>query len=243
MFNFIYLTVLGLSCSIWILRCSIGIQFPKQESNPGPLLWEGGALATRPPSSCLVASATSYSVRPHGLQPARLLCPCDSLGKSIRVGFQAPLQGIFLTQGSNLGLAYCRQLLYCWAKEVPPKFKKQSNHEFLILKIYWCYLALGEKSRKFMSWIVQCQITHQDDSLTATRKFRRTRSLSRIAVQSLQAPEVSMLFHSCSVCFTAHPKGDQLSNVVWAWITAFGFIINTQSQLRSKTCNFLRLFI
>ena len=119
-FDFIYLTVLLLSCSIWILRCSIGIQFPEQESNTGPLLWECGALTTRPPSCCcLVALVTPYSVRPYGLQPARLLCPWDSLGKSTRVGFHAPLQGIFLTQGWNLGLAYCRQILYCWAKEVP----------------------------------------------------------------------------------------------------------------------------
>ena len=33
-----------------------------------------------------------------------LLCPWDSPGKSTRVGFRAHLQGIFPTQGLNLGL-------------------------------------------------------------------------------------------------------------------------------------------
>ena len=38
---------------------------------------------------------------PHGLQPARLLCPWDSPGKNTGVGDHSLLQGIFLTQGSN----------------------------------------------------------------------------------------------------------------------------------------------
>ena len=48
----------------------------------------------------------------YGLQPARLLCPWDSLGKSTRLGCHALLQGIFPTQGSNLGLLHCQQILY-----------------------------------------------------------------------------------------------------------------------------------
>ena len=39
---------------------------------------------------------------PHGLQPARLLCPRDSLGKNTGVVCHFLLQGIFLIQGSNL---------------------------------------------------------------------------------------------------------------------------------------------
>ena len=46
----------------------------------------------------------SYSVQPYGLQPARLLCPWDSPGKNSGVGCHALLQGIFLTQESNLSL-------------------------------------------------------------------------------------------------------------------------------------------
>ena len=42
----------------------------------------------------------------------RLLCPWDSPGKNTGVGCQALLQGIFLTQGLNLGLLRWRQTLY-----------------------------------------------------------------------------------------------------------------------------------
>ena len=49
------------------------------------------------------------TLRPHGLQPARLLCPWDSPGKSPGMGHYALLQGIFLTQGLNLCLS---RLLY-----------------------------------------------------------------------------------------------------------------------------------
>jgi hypothetical protein len=42
------------------------------------------------------------SVRPHGLQSARLLYPWDSPGKNTRVSCHSLLQGIFQIQGSNL---------------------------------------------------------------------------------------------------------------------------------------------
>ena len=54
----------------------------------------------------------SDSLRPHGLQPVRLLCPWDSPGKNTGVGCHSLLQGIFLTQGWNPGLLHRRQILY-----------------------------------------------------------------------------------------------------------------------------------
>ena len=51
-------------------------------------------------------SVVSDSVRPHGLQPTRLLCPRDSPGKSTGVGCHFLLQGIFLTQGWSLPLLH-----------------------------------------------------------------------------------------------------------------------------------------
>ena len=51
----------------------------------------------------------SNSLRPHGLQPARLLCPWDFPGNYTGVGCLSLLQGIFPTQGSNLGLPHYRQ--------------------------------------------------------------------------------------------------------------------------------------
>ena len=41
------------------------------------------------------------SMQPYGLQPTRLLCPCNSPDKNTRVGWHSLLQGIFPTQGSN----------------------------------------------------------------------------------------------------------------------------------------------
>ena len=46
----------------------------------------------------------SDSVRPYGLQPARLLCSWDSPGKNTGEGCHALSQGIFPTKGSNLHL-------------------------------------------------------------------------------------------------------------------------------------------
>ena len=48
----------------------------------------------------------------HGLQAALLLYSWNSPGKNTGVGCRSLLQGIFLTQGWNLGLLYCRQMLY-----------------------------------------------------------------------------------------------------------------------------------
>ena len=54
----------------------------------------------------------SPPLRPHGLQPTRLLYPWNSPGRNIGVVYHFLLQGIFPTQGSNLGLLHCRQILY-----------------------------------------------------------------------------------------------------------------------------------
>ena len=51
-----------------------------------------------------VCSLMPISLDPHGLQPTRLLCPQDSPGKNTEVGCPSLLQGIFLTQASNLQL-------------------------------------------------------------------------------------------------------------------------------------------
>ena len=61
---------------------------------------------------CISCSAVSNSLRPHGLQRARLLCPWDSPGKNTGVGCHFLLQGIFPIQGLNLGLLHCRRILY-----------------------------------------------------------------------------------------------------------------------------------
>ena len=46
------------------------------------------------------------------LWPHRLYSPWNSPGQDTGVGSLSLLQGIFPTQGSNLGLMHCRQILY-----------------------------------------------------------------------------------------------------------------------------------
>ena len=55
---------------------------------------------------CGSHSVKSDSLRPRGLQPARLLCQWDFLGKNTGMGFHFLLQGIFPIQGSNLHLLH-----------------------------------------------------------------------------------------------------------------------------------------
>ena len=50
-----------------------------------------------------VCSVMSNFLWPHGIQPARLLCPWDSPGKDTGVDCHFLLQGIFLTQGLSTG--------------------------------------------------------------------------------------------------------------------------------------------
>ena len=98
----------------------IGLPFPPP---PGPrdrtwVSWvsciAGGFFTTEPPRELYFlieserrkwsCSVVSNSLRPHGLQPTRLLSPWDSPGKNTGVGCHFLLQGIFWTQGSNPGV-------------------------------------------------------------------------------------------------------------------------------------------
>ena len=71
----------------------------------------------------LSCSVMSDSVRHYGLQPIRLLCPWDSPGKNPGVGCHCLLQGVFLTQGLNLGLLLCRRILYHLSHQGSPPFR------------------------------------------------------------------------------------------------------------------------
>ena len=50
------------------------------------------------------SAQSRLTLQPHGLQPARLLCPWDSPGNNTGAGRPALLQGICPTQGSNSSL-------------------------------------------------------------------------------------------------------------------------------------------
>ena len=63
------------------------------------------------------------TLRCSGLEgAARLLCPWNSPGENTGVGCHYLLQGIFPTQGSNLGLLrYGRQMLSCLSRQGSPE--------------------------------------------------------------------------------------------------------------------------
>ena len=67
------------------------------------------------------------SLRPHGRQPTRLLCPWDFPGKDTGVGCHFLLQGIFPTQGLNLGLPHCKQILYWVSYKESPLMQSSSS--------------------------------------------------------------------------------------------------------------------
>ena len=64
---------------------------------------------------------------PMDYRPSRLLCSWNSPGKNTRVGSHSLLQRIFPTQGSNLGLSHCRQILYHLSHQ---------GRSFVVLRIY-----------------------------------------------------------------------------------------------------------
>ena len=79
-------------------------------------------------------SVVSNSLRSHGLQPTRLLHPWNFPGKSTGMGCHFLLQGIFPTQGMNLVLPHCRQML------LPPE---KAEHWRIDAYKLWCWRRLS----------------------------------------------------------------------------------------------------
>ena len=71
----------------------------------------------------IVTQLCHNSLQPRGLEPTRLLCSWNSPGKSTGVGCHFPLQGIFPTQGLNLGLLHCRHILYHLSQRGSPSLQ------------------------------------------------------------------------------------------------------------------------
>ena len=97
---------------------------------------KGLGVTSQEPACMLSCSVMSNSLQPHGLYPARLLCPWDSAGKNTEVGCPALLQGIFPTQGSNLGLLN----LLDWQAGSSPLAPPKQNFS-------WAWLILDHTAR------------------------------------------------------------------------------------------------
>ena len=79
--------------------------------------------------SCLTLSDPMDCSRPGSSFPeifqARVLeWVAIAFSKDSGVGSYSLLQGIFLTQGLNLGLLHCRQILYCLSHKESPPFRR-----------------------------------------------------------------------------------------------------------------------
>ena len=124
------------------------------------LVWEDSTCqgATKPVRhSCwayvcvLSHSVVSDSLWPHGLQPARLLCPWNSLGKNTRMGSQSLLQGMFLTKGSNPGLPHCRRIPYHLSHQGSPRQQVNKVKKNFRAGLWpgWC----NQVSGSFPPWV------------------------------------------------------------------------------------------
>ena len=69
---------------------------------------------------CLVAQSCPTVCNPMDCSPPGSSVYRDSPGKNIGESCHALLQGIFPTQGSNLGLPHCRRILYCLSHQGSP---------------------------------------------------------------------------------------------------------------------------
>ena len=82
----------------------------------------------------------------------------DSPGKNIGVGCHALLQGIFLTQGSNLGLLNCRQILYYLSHQGSWYYllKKRNLNKRKINPNFFLKRANFLKTLKRYNWLNYC---------------------------------------------------------------------------------------
>ena len=84
--------------------------------------WELQVLGLSTRCVCVSCSVVSNSLRPHALQPARLLCPGDAQARIVEWVCYYLLQGIFLTQGSKecRSLALADRCCTVWATRDRP---------------------------------------------------------------------------------------------------------------------------
>ena len=150
-------------------------------------------------------SVISDSLGPHGLQPARLLCPRDFPGKNTGVGNHSLLQAIFLTQGSNPGLLHCRQILY--------PLNHQGNHKVINWKVNWS----NEVQRK------RCSACRVDQPLSNKYQVQQTLKESWVSLamgprwKASQLPLFTSQSCSGSLLFLIHCAFSSPKAWFWLW--------------------------
>ena len=81
----------------------------------------------------------SESLQSYRLSPTRLLCTWNPPHKNTGVGSHSLLQGIFLTQRSNLGLPCCKFFTVWAIREAPDLVKVDGKRSFVVGQrlLYW----------------------------------------------------------------------------------------------------------
>ena len=87
----------------------------------GVNVWENWLKGKKEQHGSNKCSVVSDLLGPHELKPTRLFCPWN-FPENTGVGCHFLLQGIFLTQGLNLGILHCRQTLYHLSHQGSPSF-------------------------------------------------------------------------------------------------------------------------
>ena len=145
-----------------------------------PLSWMGWHLLPPLESVKVKVSVTQLCptlLWPHGLWPTRPLCPWDFPGKNAGVDCHSPF---CLTQGSNLSLLHCREILHCLRHQGSPGLSQILRVTWLVfsesgsgitvffLGTFWCETVHdGGYYGAWQSWVVSC-----NDSLTKCNCFK-----------------------------------------------------------------------
>ena len=120
----------------------------------------------------------SCSLWHRGLYPARLFCPWDTLGKNTWVGYQALLQGIFSTWGSNQHLlSLLHRQMGSLPRELPgnPHISTSPYYDCQI-KLYFKVIFYSSKCQKLLITILLFNMIFSMESsiespVTLTERF------------------------------------------------------------------------
>ena len=115
------------------LQAPLSMGFSRQEYWSGLPCPPPGDLSNpgiKPVSPALQVDSLPTDHLGDSLRPHRLYSPWNSPGQNTGVGNLSLLQGIFPTQGSNLGLPHCRRILYQLSHKGSPRILEWVAYPF-----------------------------------------------------------------------------------------------------------------
>ena len=88
---------------------------------------------------CLVTQSCPTLCYPMDCSPPGSSVHGDSPGKNTGVGGHALLQGIFPTQGLNLGVLHCKQILYGLSHQGSPDISYTCTYKYIFFQLLLHY--------------------------------------------------------------------------------------------------------